>query len=94
MPCRFPTPPFRRLHRLLRCGVRLLLSLLPPSPRIARETRAAALRLPLEHLGFQPLSNQFLLDGSSMLTLHYVDDQHLLLTFVVHRLIRASPTSP
>jgi hypothetical protein len=52
------------------------------------------LRIPLENLGFQPLSTQFLLNGSSMLTLHYVDDKHLLLTFVVHRLIPRLPDEP
>src|SRR6266436_197242 len=43
---------------------------------------------------FPPLSPQFLLNGSSMLTLHYVDDKHLLLTFVVHRLIPRLPNEP
>src|SRR5262249_47669440 len=41
-----------------------------------------------------PLSTQFLLKGSSMLTLHYVDDKHLLLTFVTHRLIPRLPEEP
>src|ERR1700761_6759602 len=52
------------------------------------------LRIPLENLGFQPLSPQFLLNGSSMLTLHYIDDKHLLFTFVTHRLIPRLPDEP
>ena len=52
------------------------------------------LRIPLESLGFQPLSPEFLLNGSSMLTLHYVDDKHLLVTFVVHRLIPRLANEP
>jgi hypothetical protein len=54
----------------------------------------APLRIPLENFGFQPLPAQFLLNGSSMLTLHYVDDKHLLFTFVVHRLIPRLPDEP
>jgi hypothetical protein len=52
------------------------------------------LRIPLEPLGFQPLSTQFLLNGSSMLTLHYVDERHLLLTFTVRRLMQRLPDEP
>jgi hypothetical protein len=33
-----------------------------------------SLRIPLEDFGFQTLPVQFLLKGSSMMTLHYVDD--------------------
>jgi hypothetical protein len=51
----------------------------------------APLRIPLEPLGFQTLSTQFLLAGSSLLTLHYVDDHHILLTFTVHRLLSRLP---
>ncbi|HXC95787.1 MAG TPA: hypothetical protein VNU92_08795 [Edaphobacter sp.] len=52
------------------------------------------LRIPLQNFGFQPISNEFLLNGSSMFTIHYVDDKHLLLTFVVHRLIPRLPDEP
>jgi hypothetical protein len=37
---------------------------------------------------------RYLLDGSSMLTLDYVDDTHLLLTFNARRLIRRIPGDP
>jgi hypothetical protein len=52
------------------------------------------LRIPLESMGFQPLSTPFLLNGSSMLTLHYVDEHHLLLTFTVRRLLHRLPNEP
>ncbi|NYF88587.1 hypothetical protein RBB79_03545 [Tunturiibacter empetritectus] len=52
------------------------------------------LRLPLEPFGFRPLSQQFLLAGSSMLTIHYVDDQHLLLTFSARHLLKRLPDEP
>jgi hypothetical protein len=82
-----PTP-----HRLLRSGWAWLLILLA-APLFARVPEPT-LRIPLENLGFQPLSPQFLLNGSSMLTLHYIDDKHLLFTFVTHRLIPRLPDEP
>jgi hypothetical protein len=82
-----PTP-----HRQLRIVLGWLL-LLVALPAFAKGPEQP-LRIPLENLGFQPLSHEFLLNGSSMLTLHYVDDKHLLLTFVVHRLIPRLPDEP
>ncbi len=92
-----PTPP-RPPHPLAvlpRLAVlsAIVLGFLLPSAAFARGPEAPR-RLPLESFGVQPLSTQFLLNGSSMLTLHYVDDQHLLLTFVVHRLIPRVPNDP
>ena len=51
-------------------------------------------RIPLEPLGLQPISSRYLLAGSSMLTLHYVDDTHLLVTFAARRLIRRTVDDP
>ena len=80
--------------RLRHCSCLLaLFFLLASSPLLARGPDPS-LRIPLEPLGFQPLSTQFLLAGSSMLTLHYVDDQHLLLTFSTHRLMKRLPDDP
>jgi hypothetical protein len=53
-----------------------------------------SLRIPIEPLGFQSLSSQFLLNGSSMMTLHYVDDHHLLFTFTARRLLHRLPDEP
>jgi hypothetical protein len=87
-----PNSPIPTPHRLARSVLGWLL-LLVAIPAFARGTEPP-LRIPLENFGFQPLSAQFLLSGSSMLTLHYVDDKHLLVTFVVHRLIPRLPDEP
>jgi hypothetical protein len=85
-----PHAPIPTLHRLLRSALVCLLLAVP----VFAAKPEPPLRIPLENFGFQPLSSQFLLNGSSMLTLHYVDDKHLLLTFVVHRLIPRLPDEP
>src|SRR5271154_6520023 len=86
-----PKFPISTPHRLRRTALACLLFF--AIPLFARGPEPP-LRLPLENFGFQPLSTQLLLNGSSMLTVHYVDDKHLLLTFVVHRLIPRLPDEP
>ncbi len=86
-----PKSPIPTLLRLLHSGLLCLTFL--ANPLFARGPEVP-LRIPLENFGFQPLSAQFLLNGSSMLTLQYVDDKHLLLTFVTHRLIPRLPDEP
>ncbi len=54
----------------------------PPEPR----------RIPLAPLGFENVSKRFLAEGSSLLTVHFVDDTHLLVTFAVHRLLPRLPS--
>ena len=51
-------------------------------------------RIPLEPLGFQPLVQQFLLEGSPMLTVDFVDAHHLLITFGVRRLMAREADPP
>jgi hypothetical protein len=80
-------------------GLRSTLSLLVVALSLNVRLAAARgpeppLRIPLDTLGFQPLSSQFLLAGSSMLTLHYVDEQHLLLTFSARHLLKRLPDEP
>jgi hypothetical protein len=86
-----PHPSIPTMHRLLRSVLACLL--LAATPVFATKNEPS-LHIPLENFGFQPLPPQFLLNGSSMMTLHYVDDKHLLLTFVVHRLIPRLPDEP
>lgn len=50
--------------------------------------------IPLAALDFQPPTQEFMLAGSSMLTLDFVDNQHLLLTFEVHTLLKRIPGDP
>jgi hypothetical protein len=87
IPLRGPGPQLPRFF-----GLALLL-LLFTTPLLARGPEPP-LRIPLEPLGFQPLSSQFLLAGSSLFTVHYVDDRHLLLTFTVRRLLSRLPNEP
>lgn len=51
-------------------------------------------RIPLEPLGFQTLASGFLLAGSPMLTVDFVDKDHLLITFGVRRLMKREPDPP
>lgn len=50
--------------------------------------------IPLEPFGFQPQMTQFLLAGSSMQTVDFVDNQHLLVTFNTKRLLKRLPECP
>ena len=53
-----------------------------------------ALRIPLQALGFNTVSSRYLLDGATMLTVNYVDKDHLLVTFGVSRLMKRLPDCP
>ena len=52
------------------------------------------IRIPLEPMGFQPILPEFLLSGDSMLTVNFVDDDHLLVTFGLRRLMKRDPDDP
>lgn len=52
------------------------------------------LRIPLEPIGYQPLLPEFLLAGSPMLTVDFVDNDHLLITFDVRRLMKREVDPP
>lgn len=78
-------------HRLLRAATLLLFA---ASPIAALARNAPALRVPLEPLDFQVLPAQVLSSGASILTLHYVDATHLLLTFNRRRLMPRIPGDP
>jgi hypothetical protein len=53
-----------------------------------------AISIPLGPLGYQAASTEFMLAGSSMLTVHFVDEQHVLLTYNVKRLLKRLPDCP
>ena len=57
-------------------------------------TPGPLLRLPLEMFDYQPLPASVLNAGVSAMTLHYVDAQHLLLTFSRRRLMARLPDDP
>ena len=93
--CVRPGRQNRRASRFKFPTIRLLLILLFFSPALllARAPQPSA-RILLDDLGFEGLSQRYLFSGSSMVTLHYVDGTHILLTFVAHRLIRRIPDDP
>lgn len=83
----YATSRSRQLPRLA------LLVLLAAAPLLAWAS-GPPIRIPLDSLGFEPQSPQFLAAGSSMLTVNYVDNNHLLFTFGVHRLMERIPNDP
>jgi hypothetical protein len=54
----------------------------------------STIRIPLEPMGFQSILPEFLLSGDSMLTINFVDDNHLLVTFGLRRLMKRDPDDP
>ncbi|MEO8737823.1 MAG: hypothetical protein ABI380_14935 [Edaphobacter sp.] len=83
----YATSRFRQLT-----GAVLLFLLAAPS--LFARGPGPALRIPLDSLGYQPQTTQFLLAGGSMLTVDYVDGRHLLLTFGVHKLMERIADDP
>jgi hypothetical protein len=88
-----PIPRTRNRH-LFYCLLSILLLFLGSATQLLARGPEPPLRIPLEPLGFQPQSPQFLAAGSSMFTVHYVDDRHLLLTFAARRLLTRLPDEP
>ena len=85
-------PAKNRASIQFRRGLALLLLCLT-APLFAKGPEPAT-RIPLEQMGFLPVTPQFLLAGSSMLTLHYVDDKHVLLTYTSRHLLKRIPNDP
>jgi hypothetical protein len=52
------------------------------------------MRIPLSSMGYQGIVPEFLLAGSSMLTVNFVDNDHLLITFGVRRLMKREIDPP
>ena len=72
-----------------------LLGLFLPLPALAGTKQAPPeVRLPLEDLGFPGVSSSFLSIGASQLTVHFVDNQHLLVTFGLRGLVPRLPGDP
>lgn len=90
MPVPVRTYAISRPRQLARLALLVLLTVVPLSARASNP----AVRIPLDSLGFEPQSSQFLAAGSSMLTVNYVDSTHLLFTFAVHRLMERIPNDP
>jgi len=67
---------------------------LPVQAAVAHDPAAGPVRIPLEPMGYQAQSTEFMLAGSSMLTVDFVDQNHLLITFGVRRLMKRDPNDP
>jgi hypothetical protein len=52
------------------------------------------LHIPLEPMGYQTMLTEFLASGSSMVTVHFVDKDHLLVTFSLRRLMKREVDDP
>lgn len=55
---------------------------------------SGTIKVPLEPLGFQIPQTQFLLAGSTMMTVDFLDNKHLLLTYSAKRLLKRLPECP
>lgn len=78
----------------LRLGCLLAIVLLAPTCWGAGRGPQPAVSIALEPLGYEPLTTQFMLAGSSMLTVHFVDERHLLLTYSSKHLLKRLQECP
>jgi hypothetical protein len=70
-----------------------LLLLLVPTLAYARAPEPSQ-RIPLVSLGFQPFTAAVLAAGGAVTTVHFIDDEHLLVTFNVRRLMKRLSDEP
>jgi hypothetical protein len=68
-------------------------AMLAPGMARARDPEQVA-RIPLGPMGYQTLLPEFLLAGNSMLTVHFVDPNHLLITFGLRQLMTRLADDP
>jgi len=72
----------------------LVLALLSLTTTAHARTPDPPQRIPLTPLGFQNISDRYLLEGATMLTVDFVDNTHLLVTFGISRLMPRLPDCP
>ena len=72
-------------------AVPVALAWLAGMPAGAGKPPVPVLSVPMTDLGYQPVSERFLLAGDTMFTLHFVDDTHLLVTFSTKGLLARMP---
>lgn len=94
MPQPMPTSAIRRLSRLSLCLGGFALLLVVFVAKLHARGPDPPQRIALEPFGFQNISNRYLLEGATMLTLDYVDNQHLLVTFGISRLMNRLADCP
>lgn len=96
----FRTPPLAEVTAPMVCRtwvVLLVLSALlvgtAPSANAARDPAPTA-RIPLSPLGYQPMLPELIANGSSVVSVHFVGKDHMLVTFGVRRLIKRDAADP
>ena len=72
----------------------LALSAFAPLPARAARDAQPALQIPLTPLGYQPLLPEFLASGSSLMSVHFVSNDRLLVTFGERKLIQREADDP
>src|ERR1019366_1292442 len=65
----------------------------PAGAAVAHDSEGP-LRIPLAPMGYQAIVPEFMLAGGSALTVHFVDKDHLLITFAVRRLMKREVGDP
>jgi hypothetical protein len=83
-PCPSPVPAPSRIGCLLAAALTLTLA----GAAHAARPPAPLLSVPLEDLGYQGVPASYLLLGDSVLTVHFADDSHLLVTFTSRGLLK------
>ena len=75
------------------CALIAGLALAIPSALAARDA-GPSIRIPLNPIGYQSILRDILASGTAMMTVHFADTSHLLVTFGVKRLIKREPGDP
>ena len=87
-----PVPlSIRPLARRFFASVVLVAPLAWAPPARAAKPPTPLLNIRLEDLGYQPVPNRYFMLGDSVLTVHFVDETHLLVTFTSRGLLTRLP---
>ena len=90
---KIPTLIFASIFRPERCCALVAALLLAAMPAFAARGPVPEQRIALEPLGYQPPSSNVRLAADSMMSLHYVDESHLLFTYNARGLMKRLPDS-
>jgi hypothetical protein len=82
------------MRRVVALGLLGIVAGVPAMGAVVAKNAEAPIRIPLESLGYQPLLGDLMAAGSPMLTVNFVDKDHLLVTFEVRRLMKREIDPP